>query len=88
MWTEFANEYLQYKNYTRYVVDYLSGLLEHHASRLKGSGRILYTEQFLKLFDLIFITGQSGIPRDLQAQLAKQYPTIKVRISDFAIFRR
>jgi hypothetical protein len=67
---------LTMKNYSRYVVEYLSGLLSHHSARIKASKtKLLYSRQFFLLFDAIFTS--VNLSKESQAELLRQYDTIK-----------
>ena len=86
-WGEFIADLLQYKNYSRFVVDYLGGLLEHHADRVRrhqkegsSSGRVLYSSQFFKIFDVIFGTSAfHNLNKQYKARLLELYPVVKVK---------
>lgn len=67
------------KHYSKFVVEYLSSLISHH-SKIKSGPRVLYPHQFFQFFDAIFVQGPNALHKDVQAQLAKNYPKIKVSI--------
>ena len=73
-------DFLTYKHYSRFVVDYLCGLLFHHQSKIREKklpGRIIYTDRFVRVLDTVFVTAQ-GLNKDMQNKLASQYPLVKV----------
>lgn len=82
---------LTYKNYTRFVVEYLSGLLKAHADRIRGDSpksgklKVLNTDQFMQMFQTMLVTGQASIPRDMQSELVRLYPTIKAGFGERAL---
>ena len=79
VWNELISEVLSYKHYTRFVVNYLSGLLNIHGSKIKShvqnNFKVLNTQQFLKIFDTI---SEASINKEMQGVLLDQYETIKV----------
>ena len=72
------------RHYSRYVVSYLSSLVKLHQKTIdstsggQGGRRLLYSSQFLTFFDAIFTVGPGSLPKDVQAELAEQYPAVKV----------
>ncbi len=90
VWTEFIADLLPLKHYSRFVVDYLGGLLDHHGDRVRklskdpksgggGGGRLLYSGQFFKIFDVIFNTAAfPNLNKQYKARLLELYPVIKV----------
>jgi len=81
IWTEYMRPLLRLKNYTRFVVTYLSGLLKMHVSYINSSNfakgpRIAYPAQYFLIFDTIFNDGTS-ISKDMQKELMDSYPVVK-----------
>ena len=81
IWIEYMRPLIRLRHYSRFVVNYLSGLLEAHSASINSGNwakgpRILYPSQFFMLFDAIF-TEASTLPKELQASLFNQYHTIK-----------
>lgn len=74
------------KHYSRFVVDYLVGLMGAHKNRISKLvakkdqlRRSLYPNQFFQCFDAIYIAAPaSALSKEHQNALMKQYPTIKV----------
>jgi len=81
IWTEYMRPLLRLKNYTRFVVSYISGLLKMHSSHINSANfskgpRIAYPAQFFLIFDTLFSEG-TGIAKEMQKELMDSYPTIK-----------
>lgn len=77
-WTEFLSELVQYRNYSRFVTDYLAGLLDHHSERVRKGGRVLFSGQFFKIFDVVFGTAAfPNLGRQYKARLLELYPVVK-----------
>lgn len=84
VWLDFMLPVLTMKNYSRFVVEYLSGLLAHHSARVKSGKRILFSRQLFLCFDALFATA-NNLNRELQAELQKQYDALKkISIGDCA----
>ena len=70
------SDLLTYKSYSRFVINYLSELLNKHSSGIGKRDRVLSTDQFVSIFKSIFINGEL-LNKELQQTLFKQYPPIK-----------
>jgi hypothetical protein len=46
--------------------------------------RLLYPVQFFLFFDAIFCIGPASLNKDVQADLAALYPTLKVPVAQWA----
>jgi len=76
VWLDFMLPVLTMKNYSRFVVEYLSGLLAHHSARVKSGKRIIFPRQLFLFFDALFATAGS-LNKELQAELQRQYDALK-----------
>ena len=65
------------KNYSRFVTDYLAGLIKEHANKVKKRVKVIYASHFLRFLDALFVTSQS-LNKELQGTLINQYQAIKV----------
>ncbi len=78
VWLDFMQPMMALKNYSRFVVEYLSGLFSHHSARIKSSkSKLLYSRQYFLLFDAIFGATGGNLNKDMQAELRRLYPAIK-----------
>ena len=71
------SDLLTYKSYSRFVIQYLSELLQKHSSSIGKRDKVLSTDQFISIFKSIFINGELINNKELQQTLFKQYPDIK-----------
>eukprot|EP00095_Tigriopus_kingsejongensis_P002337 maker-scaffold868_size86715-snap-gene-0.23 protein:Tk02337 transcript:maker-scaffold868_size86715-snap-gene-0.23-mRNA-1 annotation:"hypothetical protein L798_09076" len=78
VWTEIMLPLISLKNYSRFVVDYIRDLIKLHKSKIvSGKVKLLYTSQYFKILDAIFVNAPAGLNKDFQAVLLDQYPAIK-----------
>ena len=72
------SDLLSYKNYTRFIVDYLVSLFDQHAEKASNNS-ILNCDQFFKIMERIYGAQYGGsINKELQQTLAKQFNNVKV----------
>ena len=76
VWLDFMLPVLTMKNYSRFVVEYLSGLLAHHSARVKSGKRVIFARQLFLFFDALFATA-NNLNKELQTELQKQYDALK-----------
>ncbi|XP_049876600.1 transmembrane protein 214 [Pectinophora gossypiella] len=72
-WQELFVPVIELKNYSKYVVGYLSGLLDRHASMESVK---ITQEQLFSMIDLVN-NKKNGLPKDLSSDLIKQLSKYK-----------